>query len=132
MTVFPALANFEPQSFPKKMPPLLFLLLPLASRTALAAPPVSPHNYSFGSGSFGQWKEDRFGLPVYSLDVSLNWTRQSLSVNPNLHQVGNDRLIGMAKADGSLSIRQDEGGPQWLQAVEPAVGQHGGALGYLQ
>lgn len=104
------------------MPLLLFLLLPLASRTALAAPPVSPHNYSFGSGSFGQWKEDRFGLPC----------TQSLSVNPNLHQVGNDRLIGMAKADGSLSIRQDEGGPQWLQAVEPAVGQHGGALGYLQ
>jgi hypothetical protein len=37
----------------------------------------------------------------------------------------------MAKGDGSLSIRQDEGGPQWLQTVDPTVGQHGGALGYL-
>jgi hypothetical protein len=106
---------------------LLLLRMSLeSSHTALAAPPVSPHDYSFGSGSFGQWKHDRFRLPMYSLDVTKDWPTLG-----NLHQVGNDRLIGMAKGDGSLSIRQDEGGPQWLQAVDPEVGQHGGALGYL-
>ena len=122
------------------MPQLFLLLLSLAAHGALAAPTplspppphVSPHNYSYGSGSFGQWKQDRFGLPAFSLDVTLDWpTLVGGNKLGNLHQVGNDRLIGMAKGDGSLSIRQDEGGPQWLQAVDPAVGQHGGALGYL-
>ena len=105
------------------------LLHPTPSPTPAS---VSPHNYSFGSGLFGQWKQDRFGFPVYALDVTKDWpTLVGGGMLGNLHQVGNDRLIGMAQGDGSLSIRQDEGGPQWLQAVDPAVGQHGGALGYL-
>ena len=92
-----------------------------AAYAAAAAPiptpaTVSPHNYSFGSGTFGQWKQDRFGLPVYVLDVTQDWpTLVGGGMLGNLHQVGNDRLIGMAQGDGSLSIRQDEGGPQWLQ-----------------
>ena len=108
-----------------------------AAYAAAAAPiptpaTVSPHNYSFGSGTFGQWKQDRFGFPVYALDVTQDWpTLVGGGMLGNLHQVGNDRMIGMAHGDGSLSIRQDEGGPQWLQALDPAVGQHGGALGYL-
>ena len=77
---------------------------------------ASPHIYSFGSGMFGQWKRDMFGFPVYALDVTLDWpTLVGGGMLGNLHQVGNDRLIGMAQGDGSLSIRQDEGGPQWLQ-----------------
>jgi len=108
----------------------------IASASAAPSPApgttVSPHNYSFGSGTFGQWEQDRFGFPAYALDVTQDWpTLVGGGMLGNLHQVGNDRLIGMAKADGSLSIRQDEGGPQWLQALDPAVGQHGGALGYL-
>ena len=105
------------------------LQLPLL---APGSPPPGPHNYSFGSGMFGQWKQDRFGFPVYALDVTKDWpTLVGGGMLGNLHQVGNDRLIGMAQGDGSLSIRHDEGGPQWLQAIDPAVGQHGGALGYL-
>ena len=113
---------------------LLFLraALGVELQSGFPLPPESPHNYSFGSGAFGQWRQDRFGLPVYALDVTKDWpTLVGGSALGNLHQVGNDRLVGMAKSDGSLSIRQDEGGPQWLQAVDPAVGQHGGALGYL-
>ena len=113
------------------------LLLLRAALVAGVSPPPqsgpeSPHNYSFGSGAFGQWREDRFGFPAYALDVTQDWnTLVGGGKLGNLHQVGNDRLVGMAKGDGSLSIRQDEGGPQWLQSADPAVGQHGGALGYL-
>ena len=83
-----------------------------AAYAAAAAPiptpaTVSPHNYSFGSGTFGQWKQDRFGLPVYALDVTQDWTTLvGGGMLGNLHQVGNDRLIGMAHGtalSGSIS-----------------------------
>ena len=119
---------------------------------------------SFGSGSFGKWGGDEFGLPRYTLaqpapGKPLPKALDIAALNGgHLHQVGNDRMVAMAMTDGSVQMRQDEGGK--AATMHPSMsnlasihvpesclrtgakflnshsanlshGQHGGAVGYL-
>lgn len=93
----------------------------------------------YGSGYFGEWIQDRFGLPAYR--YSCNQTIDSKAITPmnkewrskteHLHQVGNDRLVAVASNYGYVQVRQDEGGPKYLNEFDPERGYFAGGIGYL-
>jgi len=49
----------------------------------------------------------------------------------HIHQVGNDRITGIASNYGHVRVRQDEGCPKFLNDVDAETSQFGGGLGYL-
>lgn len=93
----------------------------------------------FGSGHFGEWITDEFGLPAYRYtcnqvtDPKAHTPTNELWRSPteHLHQVGNDRLVGVASNYGHVQVRQDEGSPKFLNDYDPAIHQYGGGFGYL-
>ena len=100
---------------------LLLLLLPAAAASWSG----------YGSGSFGSWEgSDGFGLPRYVLKPDQDLAKLNGGM---LHQLGNDRMIVVALTDGSVAMRQDEGGAKFLnsKSANGSLGQHGGAAGYL-
>jgi len=96
-------------------------------------------NSGYGSGHFGTWIEDEFGLPAYR--YMMNQTTDSRAVTDvqpgvlgrteHIHQVGNDRVVAIASNFGHVRVRQDEGSPKFLNDVDPEMKQFGGGLGYL-
>ena len=93
----------------------------------------------YGSGYFGEWIEDEFGLPAYryACDQILDPKAKTLvneawrDKTEHLHQVGNDRLVGVASNYGHIQVRQDEGSPKFLNDYDPPHSQFGGGFGYL-
>ena len=94
---------------------------------------------AYGSGNFGKWIEDEFGLPAfhYTADQTTNPHAVTdvqdgiLSPTEHIHQVGNDRITALASNYGHVRIRQDEGCPKIVNDVDPDSAQFGGGLGYL-
>src|SRR3954469_7899019 len=95
---------------------------------------------AYGSGHFGHWTEDEFGLPafVYTCDQTKD-PKAVTEVNPHgilsstehIHQVGNDRIVAVASNYGHVRVRQDEGTPKFLNEYAPERGQFAGGFGYL-
>ncbi len=93
----------------------------------------------YGSGSFGKWVTDEFGLPAFRYDCDQISDPKAVSpTNPGLrsptdhiHQVGNDRLVAVVSNYGYVQVRQDEGSPKFLNDYAPEIGQYGGGIGYL-
>lgn len=100
---------------------------------------VSNCQKPYGSGYFGKWITDESGLPAYN--YTCNQTTDPKAVTPTYkefrlptdqsHEVGNDRLVGVASNYGYIQIRQDEGSPKFLNDYNPAAKQYGGGFGYL-
>ncbi|MFX0045305.1 MAG: GH36-type glycosyl hydrolase domain-containing protein [Candidatus Hermodarchaeota archaeon] len=94
---------------------------------------------SFGSGHFGEWIEDEFGLRAYR--YTCNQTKDPKAVSPmsevwrpktdHIHQVGNDRLVAVVSNYGHVQVRQDEGSPKFLNDFDPSTYHFGGGFGYL-
>ena len=101
--------------------------------------PRLPEPRAFGSGHFGAWVEDRFGLPAYAYTCDQVHDPKAVTpVNPawqsptrHWHQVGNDRLVALASNDGTVQVRQDEGGPKLLNDFDPQRHRFAGGFGYL-
>jgi hypothetical protein len=96
-------------------------------------------NKAYGSGYFGEWIEDEFGLPAfhYTCDQTKDPKAQT-EVNPgvltateHIHQVGNDRIVAIASNYGHVRVRQDEGAPKFLNDYAPERGCYGSGFGYL-
>jgi Glycosyl hydrolase 36 superfamily, catalytic domain len=94
----------------------------------------------YGSGYFGEWIEDEFGLPAFHYECDqINDPKAKTEVNPriiltpteHIHQVGNDRVVAIASNYGHVRIRQDEGAPKFLNDYAPERGYFAGGLGYL-
>ncbi|MDD1778210.1 MAG: hypothetical protein LUQ65_08585, partial [Candidatus Helarchaeota archaeon] len=93
----------------------------------------------YGSGYFGEWIQDEFGLPAYRYTCDqINDPKAISPVNEfwrpkteHLHQVGNDRLVALASNYGHLQVRQDEGSPKFLNDNDPEKGVYAGGFGYL-
>jgi hypothetical protein len=101
---------------------------------------ISISGKAFGSGYFGEWIEDEFGLPAYRYTCKQQNdpkasppTERGLWRPPSehLHQVGNDRFVGIASNYGHIRLRQDEGSPKFLNDFDPTTHQYGGGFGYL-
>ncbi len=96
-------------------------------------------NKAFGSGYFGEWITDEFGLPAYRYTCDQSHDPKAVTpVNKDYrgprehsHQVGNDRLVAIASNDGYVQVRQDEGSPKFLNDYDPARGHYAGGFGYL-
>ncbi|MFL5781205.1 MAG: GH36-type glycosyl hydrolase domain-containing protein, partial [Thermoleophilaceae bacterium] len=107
----------------------LALALVLAPATPAAAAP-------YGSGSFGRWHGDRYGLPVYR--YAIDEERAPQAARPELvglrsawHQVGNDRLTADAFNHGYTQLWDQERLFQWANLYEPARHHYAGGYGYL-
>ena len=94
---------------------------------------------AYGSGNFGKWIEDEFGLPAFHYTANQTTNPHAVTdVQPgfltpteHIHQVGNDRIIALASNYGHVRVRQDEGCPKILNDIDPERSQFGGGLGYL-
>jgi len=94
---------------------------------------------AFGSGYFGEWIEDEFGLPAYRYTCDQISDPKAItpmndkwrSKTEHLHQVGNDRLVAVASNYGHVQVRQDEGSPKYLNEFNPEQGHYAGGFGYL-
>ena len=94
---------------------------------------------SYGSGHFGEWFEDQFGLPAYRYTCDQIKDRSAItpvckvwrSPTEHTHQVGNDRVVAVVSNYGYVQVRQDEGSPKYLNDYSPDRSQYGGGFGYL-
>jgi hypothetical protein len=93
----------------------------------------------FGSGYFGEWMEDEFGLPAfrYTCDQTTDPKARTavtpgiLAPTEHVHQVGNGRVVAIASNFGHVQVRQDEGSPKFLNGWSPERSQFSGGFGYL-
>ncbi len=93
----------------------------------------------YGSGYFGQWIEDEYGLPGFRYECDQVKDPKAvtqvgpglLSARDHVHQVGNDRVIAVVSNYGYVSVRQDEGAPKFLNEHCPERGHYGGGIGWL-
>jgi len=110
---------------------------PLTLRGLDQPPPGNAKAY--GSGYFGEWITDEFGLPAYRYTCNqLTDPKARTPVHPewrsptdHTHQVGNDRLVAAVSNYGYVQVRQDEGSPKFLNDYSPENFRYGGGLGFL-
>lgn len=95
---------------------------------------------AYGSGYFGNWIQDEFGLPAFRYTCDqVHDPKAATELNPggvlaateHIHQVGNDRVVAIASNYGHVRVRQDEGTPKFLNDYAPDRGWFGGGFGYL-
>jgi hypothetical protein len=106
---------------------------------ASQAPVTGSGGKPYGSGYFGEWIDDEFGLPAFHYTCDqINDKKAVTEVNPgilgareHIHQVGNDRIVAIASNYGHVRVRQDEGAPKFLNDYAPERGWFGGGFGYL-
>jgi Glycosyl hydrolase 36 superfamily, catalytic domain len=110
---------------------------------------ISHKEKAYGSGHFGEWITDQFALPAYRYNCNqlsdplahaeVQWGQWGPphpdpdypGPDNHWHQVGNDRLVAVASNYGYVQVRQDEGGPKFLNDYAPDHNRFGGGIGYL-
>lgn len=93
----------------------------------------------YGSGYFGNWITDEFGLPAFHYTCDqIKDPKAVTKINPgilspteHIHQVGNGRIVALASNYGHVRVRQDEGAPKFLNDHAPERGIFAGGNGYL-
>jgi glycosyl hydrolase family 36/glycosyl transferase family 36 len=91
---------------------------------------------SYGSGDFGQWTADRFGLPSYryTLDEQTSPIAHQAELAGGTDawsQVGNDRVKADAFNHGYTELWSQDRLAQWVNQLDPAHRHLGGGFGYL-
>lgn len=121
------------------------LVAPSIAR-ASAPPSLPSHSHApasaadaYGSGHFGSWIRDAFGLPAYA--YTCNQLTDPKAVSPvnkawrsptdHTHQVGNDRILAAVSNFGHVQVRQDEGSPKFLNDYHPPQNRYGAGIGFL-
>jgi hypothetical protein len=115
------------------------LAAPAAVSALAGGQTKAAHLKPYGSGHFGEWVQDEFGLPAFH--YTCDQTGDPLAVSPvtpgilsatdHVHQVGNDRIIAIVSNYGHVRVRQDEGAPKFLNDYVPEISQFSGGFGYL-
>jgi hypothetical protein len=111
-------------------------------RAAAAPAPLSADrspvevSSTHGSGAFGRWSVDRFGLPAfrYLIDEErVPWARQP-ELNGDTaaqHELGNDHIVAAAFNHGYTQLWSQDRLAQWANRYEPGAGHFAGGYGYL-
>jgi hypothetical protein len=123
---------------------LLALVLALGlAATALAAPPRLSHDSgradissTYGSGSYGTWMVDRFGLPAYRYAIDEDTAPQAKQPELNgrtdaWHQLGNDHIVANAYNHGYVQLWSQDRRYQWANLFQPERNHFTGGYGYL-
>jgi hypothetical protein len=107
--------------------------------SAIASDVQANESKPYGSGHFGEWITDQFGLPAYR--YTCNQVTDPKAVTPvhkqwrdptdHTHQVGNDRIVAAVSNYGYVQVRQDEGSPKFLNDYFPEQSHFGGGIGFL-
>src|SRR3954469_13227130 len=108
--------------------------------TAAVPPPLSrdttPNDLSstFGSGDFGQWRTDQFGLPAYRYTMDQQVDPRARQVETGgtttFHQVGNDAHHAFATNDGYTQLWSQARLYQWTNYYQPSAKHYAGGYGY--
>jgi hypothetical protein len=96
-------------------------------------PPIAS---TYGSGDFGQWAVDGYGLPSYRYTVDqqsdpLADQAELAGGNDAWSQVGNDRVKADAFNHGYTELWSQDRLAQWINALDPLHRHMGGGYGYL-
>jgi hypothetical protein len=91
----------------------------------------------YGSGSFGRWGVDRFGLPAYSyaIDPATAPRAHQSELDGSTdawHQLGNDYLVADAHNEGWVQLWSQARAYQWINRYEAGAGHYAGGYGYLR
>ena len=92
---------------------------------------------SYGSGSFGRWLIDGFGLPVYRYTADETRDRDArqaelAGATRAQHQVGNDHIVAAAFNDGYTQLWSQDRLMQWANVFQPAARHYAGGFGWLR
>ena len=108
-----------------------------APRPLLPASPRVAVNSTSGSGAFGRWGVDHFGLPVYR--YTLDQERAPFAQQPEIrgstlafHQLGNGRAIATASNDGFVQLWSQDRRYEWANRYQPEARHYAGGFGYLR
>ncbi|HVT36390.1 MAG TPA: hypothetical protein VHE37_12440, partial [Nevskiaceae bacterium] len=92
---------------------------------------------SDGSGVFGAWTLDRYGLPAY--DYTLDQVNDARAQRVELsgttsawHQLGNDAIVANAYNDGYVQLWSSQRLYQWVNLYDASKQHYGGGYGYLR
>ena len=119
------------------------LSLSAGARAAPVAPPALSRDTSapsiastYGSGSFGSWGVDEFGLPIYryTADEQRDPSARQVELDGATraqHQVGNDHIKGMAFNDGYTQFWSEDRLSEWANPYQPQSRHYAGGYGYL-
>ena len=114
-----------------------------SSALAAGPPPLSTEralpdlSSRYGSGSFGRWTVDGFGLPAYRYAIDSATAPQAHQSELDgstdaWHQLGNDYLVADAHNDGYVQLWSQARAYQWINRYEPSAGHYAGGYGYLR
>jgi len=104
---------------------------PLSASTARV-----PIASKYGSGSFGTWGVDDFGLPDYTYTLDEQTAPQA--AQPELagnraawHQIGNDRVVADAFNHGYVQLWSQDQLYQWTNYYQASTDHFSGGYGYI-
>ncbi|MBJ7328563.1 MAG: hypothetical protein JHC95_01630 [Solirubrobacteraceae bacterium] len=90
-----------------------------------------------GSGAFGHWVVDDFGLPAYDYEIDHTTDLRAPRIELNdkrdaWHQIGNDAVTADAHADGYTQLWNQSRVSMWANRYDPARRHFGGGFGWLR
>lgn len=93
---------------------------------------------SYGSGVFGTWIVDAYGLPAYKYTLdemtdprALWWNSAGADRREHWHQIGNERMTAAVYNDGYTQLFSEENGFKWLNYFDSAEQNYAGGFSYL-
>jgi hypothetical protein len=118
-------------------------LLTLPVAVARAAPPplsadATPVDISstYGSGDFGRWTVDRWGLPAY--DYTVDEQTDPIAKQPELSgsvdawsQIGNDHVVADGVNHGYVQLWSQDRLYQWMNYYDASNRHYAGGYGYI-
>jgi hypothetical protein len=109
---------------------------------AAAPPPLSADHSTpsiasaYGSGDFGRWVVDQWGLPAY--DYAIDQLTNPIAKQPEISgsndawsQVGNDHIVADASNHGYVQLWSQDRLYQWMNYYDAAHQHYAGGYGYL-
>jgi len=118
------------------------MLLVCGTARAAVPPPLSADTTpadiasTYGSGDFGQWTVDGWGLPAY--DYAIDEEHDPIAAQPELSgavdawsQLGNDHIVADASNHGYVQLWSQDRLYQWMNYYDASHQHYAGGYGYL-
>src|SRR5579884_2942387 len=119
------------------------MLLVCGTARAAVPPPLSADTTpadiasTYGSGDFGQWTVDPWGMPAY--DYTIDQQTNPIAAQPELSgavdawsQLGNDHIVADAFNHGYVQLWSQDRLYQWMNYYDSSHQHYAGGFGYLK